>query len=437
MAYFFGLILFFFPSLVFSQSAAVGQVDIAGWIKTAEGTYTKAFGDTKLTLDSPPQGVKATTSLNVNTSKGLVPFEISKTANVDVSKIGKSMGTLARLGGPVGLTLTAATLVCELTTICNQAGQWMMQVAEDPENPNSYPVTDGKWQGNTPATFPTASGVCSDRAFLDLNFGTGFSYDHMEYVQEGVFQCFAFRTSEPEGGSYPGTHAAKLSGCADGYVLSGSTCNKEAATTRPVTPDDWAAKESLMNDDRFIPELIEKGAQVPVSGVPTLTAGGMKQLGLDSVPTKDSSGNVTGRADTTTSIEAVDAGTSDAPGRVIIKETKTTINYDNSNTQISTSTSTSYSNQPQEKEPSQFTISFDTVPEATLPGYSIPNTFASDSWGSGTCPPDFDVNLINASFVIPTQPVCSTAEMINPFVLLFAAIASIYIISGVRSASAT
>lgn len=435
MAYLFGLVLLLLSSFAFSQSAAVGQVDIAGWIKTAEGTYTKAFGDTKLTLESPPQGVKATTSLNVNTSKGLVPFEVSKTANVDVSRIGKSVGSLSRLAGPVGLTLTAASLVCELTTICNQAGQWMMQIAEDPENPNSYPVTDGKWQGNTPSTYPSATAACSARDFLDINYGTDFSHDHMEFIQEGVFQCFGFRTTQPEGGSYPGTYVTKISGCATGYVLSGSDCNKEAATTRPVTNEDWAAKESLMNDDRFIPELIEKGAQVPVSGLPTLTAGGMKQLGLDSVPTKDTSGNVTGRADTTTSIEAVDAGTSDAPGRVIIKETKTTINYDNSNTQISTSTSTSYSNQPQEKEPSQFTISFDTVPEATLPAYIVPNTFASDSWGSGSCPANIPVAISQFAFEIPSQPVCDTAEMINPFVLLLAAIASVYIVSGVRGSS--
>ncbi|MBK9663341.1 MAG: hypothetical protein IPO71_10135 [Nitrosomonas sp.] len=192
----------------------------------------------------------------------------------------------------------------------------------------------------------------------------------------------------------------------------------------------------MLNDQRFVPELNEKGADIP-TGVPTLTPNQKKQLGLDSVPTKDSSGNITGREDTTTEIEAVDAGTSDNPGRVIIKETKTTIKYDTNNTQISSTTNTSYSSQPQEKEPSQFTISFDTVPEATLPSYSVPNTFNSDSWGSGTCPPNIDVSLTNHSFTIPTQPVCDTAEMINPFTLLLASIISVYIIAGVRGGSAT
>ncbi|MDO8334992.1 MAG: virulence factor TspB C-terminal domain-related protein [Nitrosomonas sp.] len=38
---------------------------------------------------------------------------------------------------------------------------------------------------------------------------------------------------------------------------------------------------------------------------------------------------------------------------------------------------------------------------------------------------------------MPTQPVCDTAEMINPFTLLLASIISVYIIAGVRGGSAT
>ncbi|WP_258363831.1 hypothetical protein [Nitrosomonas ureae] len=38
-------------------------------------------------------------------------------------------------------------------------------------------------------------------------------------------------------------------------------------------------------------------------------------------------------------IEAVDAGTTDNPGRVLIKETQTTIKYDIHNNQISSTTS--------------------------------------------------------------------------------------------------
>ncbi|WP_276526994.1 virulence factor TspB C-terminal domain-related protein [Nitrosomonas ureae] len=37
------------------------------------------------------------------------------------------------------------------------------------------------------------------------------------------------------------------------------------------------------------------------------------------------------------------------------------------------------------------------------------------------------------NLVIPTAPVCDTAEKINPLVLLLASIAGVYIVSGVRS----
>jgi hypothetical protein len=211
----------------------------------------------------------------------------------------------------------------------------------------------------------------------------------------------------------------------------------QAASPHAATDSDWSAKKSNLNDYRMTPHLLDAGEAVPTDSVPTLAAGQKRDLGKDVEPTKDSTGNVTGRKETTTAAEVVDNGTADKPGSVIIKETKVTNYYDNSNTLINSETSTSYTNQPTKEEPSPITVSFDTVPEATLQSYSIPNTFASTSWGSGSCPPNIDVTLTNFSFTIPTQPVCDTAEMINPFVLLIASLIGIYIISGVRGGNAT
>lgn len=204
-----------------------------------------------------------------------------------------------------------------------------------------------------------------------------------------------------------------------------------------VQSTDWDGAASKLNDDRVTPHLIEAGKPVPTNPVPTLTPDQKKNLGVDSSPTTDSSGNVTGRKETTTSIEAVDSGSEEKPGGVIIKETKTTINYDNSNNQISTSTSTSYTNQPEPQQLQGFTISFDTVPEATLPTYNVPNTFGSTSWGAGSCPPDIDIPTSKMTITIPTEPICDMAEMINPFVVLICSIISIYIVSGVRGSNAT
>ena len=259
--------------------------------------------------------------------------------------------------------------------------------------------------------------------------------NHSVDLGGGQYACFVRRTSD--GQVFGASNTNRIAGCAPGYTVSGANCVKSGVVPVEATNTDLDNAAPKLNDDRVTPHLIEADEPLPTDSVPTLTPDQKKRLGLDSVPTKDSSGNITGRQDTTTEIEAVDAGTSDNPGRVIIKETKTTINYDNSNTQISSTTSTSYTNQPEPQQPQGFTISFDTVPEATLPTYNVPNTFGSTSWGSGSCPPNIDVPISKMTLHIPTQPVCDTALMIQPFVLLLSTLIGIYIIAGVRGGNAT
>ncbi len=431
------LAIFLFSSSLFA--AEPGEIDLAGWVKNAEGTYTKAFSDSngtsRVTLNNPPTGLSTTSTALVNTSKGVQSFDITKTADVDVSRVGKAMRGLAVLGGPVGLTLTAVSLVCELTTICNQAGQWMMEPAADPSTPNSYPATNGKWTAWNNRYVATPEAGCRDAERISQNVGASppYIYHHIEQVNSTTYKCYA--THNQTGGTFYASNTSSIAGCAPGYTVSGANCVKDGVVPVPVTASDWDSKESLLNDSRFVPELNEKGIALPTSGIPTLNADQKKRLGVDSEPTKDSQGNVTGRQETVTEIEAVDAGTSDKPGKVIIKETITKIQYDNNNTQVSSSTSTSYSSQPQtENKPQTFEIKFDEVPPVELPTHNVQATFTHTSWGNGSCPPDIPIALpySGANFLIPTQPVCSTAEQINPFVLLLASIAGIYIVSGVR-----
>lgn len=441
MAYLYRLIVILIIALPNSgnaQSAPVGAIDLSGWIKSTDGVWSRAFADGNGTRATPTNtAVNSTSTALVQTSKGLQSFDIQKTSTVDLNRIGGAVAKFAKLVGPVGMAIGTVSLICELSNICNVDGIWQASGTDPmPGQPNSYPATDGKWWGWDTTYYATVQAACSDTARITVNAGaTGFVFDHSQQVNATTYQCFVRRTSD--GAIFGASNTYLNPGCANGYTQNGSTCEKNGVTTsHPATDNDWNTKQPLLNDQRFVPELNEKGEDIP-TGIPTLTPGQKKQLGLDSVPTKDSSGNITGREDTTTEIEAVDAGTSDNPGRVIIKETKTTIKYDTNNTQISSTTNTSYSSQPQEKEPPQYTISFDSVPEATLPSYNVPNTFSSDSWGSGNCPPNIDVSLTNHSFTIPTQPVCDTAEMINPFTLLLASIISVYIIAGVRGGSAT
>ncbi len=424
----------FLPSL--ALAAEPGEIDLAGWVKNTDGTYTKAFGDSKVTLTSPPQGIKTTSTATVNTSKGLIPFEISKTANVDVSRVGKAVRGLAVAAGPVGMTLTAVSLVCELSNICNQAGQWMVPGSDPlPGQPNSYPVSDGKWWAWDYRYAATVQAACSDTVRLTQNIGAGSTYDHYEAIDgnPNTFKCYG---KHPNGTVYYASNTGRSSGCADGYTVNGTMCDKTGSTQpHAATSSDWDAKQSLLNDTRFIQELIDKAADVPIDGVPTLTPDQKKRLGVDSVPTKDAQGNVTGREETVTEIEAVDAATTTNPGKVIIKETKTTVRYDTNNTQISTNTSTNYTNQPETTKPTGFEIKFDEIAPATIQNHNVSTTFNADSWGTGTCPPDIEVALSQFTFSIPTNPICTLADMIKPFVLLIASVIGIYIISGVKGAN--
>ncbi len=425
----------------FSCFADPGEIDLAGWIKNEAGTYTKAFSDSsgtsRVTLNSPPTTLSNTSTAMVQTSKGLQSFDITKTADVDVSRVGKVVRGLAVLGGPVGMAITAASLVCELTTICNQAGQWMMEPTASPDNPNSYPTANGKWWGWDTSYYATPEAACKDSARLTMNVGATAVFHHTETIDSTQVKCFATMPAYP-GTIFFASNTTKSAGCAAGYTVSGSNCVKTGVVPQPVTESDWNAKESLLNDARFVPELNEKGLPIPTSGIPTLNADQKKRLGVDSEPTRDTAGNVTGRQETVKEIEAVDAGTSANPGRVIIKETTTTIKYDNNNTQISSNTQTSYSSQPETTKPQTFEIKFDEVPPAELPTHNVQATFSSTSWGEGTCPPDIPISIsyYPVNLVIPTTPVCDTAEMLNPFVLLLASIAGIYIVSGVRSTEA-
>lgn len=329
------------------------------------------------------------------------------------------------------MTLTAVSLVCELTNICNDAGQWIFN------NPYSDPVD---YPSSTPTVgYYIAGGIDGTQSALvslscKLAAGKQLAGPTTTLISETL--CEEKTSAGAFFRNIPVYWYNLGSICPPHYTKTGTTCTlSENVNAGPSTESDWTSKASLLNDDRFVPELISKGESVP-SNVPILPPDQKKGLGLESKPTRDSNGNVTGREDTTTEIEAVDAGTTDNPGRVIIKETQTTIKYDVNNNQINTTTNTSYSSQPQPDKPQQnFEIKFDEVPPAELQTHNVQATLTGNSWGEGTCPPDIpiDISYYPMNLVIPTAPVCDTAEKINPLVLLLASIAGVYIVSGVRS----
>lgn len=419
MAHLYRLTVFFSFLLVPSVSFAivfgngVGEVSLTGFTKQPDGTYARAFPNFDLDLNNPPKGITGKSSLPVSTSKGVFPFEISKTATVDTTKLGSKVAAYAKRVGPLGMGLTAASLLCELTSICEQAGEWIF--------------------GETITEITALS--CANVGSGTITYKSGGFYNKYKLIPKS--QCGG---TVPNGWGIVSSCSPSVHGCAFGDdMIKESAGSPSTQVSEPHTPteSEWLSKQPLLNDDRFTPHLISAGEPVPLSGLPTTPPGQTKIIDQKSVPVRDTAGNVTGRDDSETVIEAVDAATAESPGKVIIKETTITKRYDNNNTLISTSESTNYTAQTQETKPQSFEIKFDEVAPAELQTHTVPNTFSSTSWGGGSCPPNIDVALSNFSFTIPTQPVCDTAEMLNPFVLLLASMIGVYIISGVRGGNAT
>lgn len=439
------LVFLFFPALASAQvwtgtgPAPAGYIDLAGWIKNADGTSSRAFSDGNGTRSIPNNNtVSVTSNALVNTSKGQHLMEINKTAAVDVNRMGAAVAKFAKRVGPVGMAVGTASLICELSDICNIDGIWTVEGTDPlPGQPDVYPATDGKWSGWTQTNgqlnhYSSPQSGCADPQRLAQNIHPTATYERADYFNDTTYKCYGRYLNNV----YYASNTSKGTGCADGYQLIGSDCIKSGVVVaHQATDTDWLNKQPLLNDPRFTPDL-EAGKEEIPTGIPTLTPGQKKELGVESTPTKDPQGNITGREDTITELEPIDAGTADKPGLVIIKETKTTVKYDTNNTQISTTTSTSYSSPPPpDKPPTQFEIKFDGVDPVELPTHNVPNTFASTSWGDGTCPADIDLDLNLGHFVIPTTPICDTAEMLNPFVLALSALFSIYIVAGVRTSN--
>lgn len=128
-----------YPSITFATlGSGVGEVNLAGWIKQTDGTYAKAFTNadgtgSKVTLTSAPKGITTTSTALVQTSKGAIGMDIEKTVNVATSRLGPAVAAFAKKAGPLGMAVTAASLVCELTNICNQAGEWLMKTPGLPD----------------------------------------------------------------------------------------------------------------------------------------------------------------------------------------------------------------------------------------------------------------------------------------------------------------
>lgn len=430
------IVLRAFPLLLLCLSAPAysdifDMSEHSGIIRDSNGNYSQVSANGSVRSLTNSTTLAITEKVNFPTSKGLFSADITRNAVVDLARIGKTVRSVAVATGPVGLTLTAVSLVCELTSICNQAGQWMISPEAAPGSPNSYPSTDGQWWGWGTNYHPTVQAACSDPGRIAAQGGAGFVYDHNEFATADTYRCYIRRLSD--GNVFYASNAYKIVGCAPGYTVSGSNCVKDGVVPRPVTNSDWDSKESLLNDQRFIDPLVTGNHPVPIQA-PSIQTPIKKPISKETTTIKDGAGNTTGTEETTTEAEISDPSSAENPSNNpnLIKISETTIkNTYNLNNQLTNSTTT-VSDGAQKPEPQSIKIEIDDMQDTPLQTYQVPVTFAYDSWGSGSCPADRSVNYHYGSLNLTFQPACDFAVGMQPVILVVAGMIAMFIVSGVR-----
>ncbi len=411
----------------------------SGFIRDSAGNYSHVSSNGTVRSLSSNTALVVKEAPVFQTPKGNFPIEITRTANIDLARVGKSVVKLARGAGTVGVALFAVDLICELANICDQNGVWTSQGNDPlPGQPNSYPATDGKWKawGDRYVSFPEAG--CRDSERITLNVGptSQYVYSHMVQIDANTYQCYAKSTNPLYPGTWYASNTFKAPGCAEGYVISGALCVKQGLTdSHPATQADWDSAEGKLNDGRLVPELESKGQDLPVQD-PQLPSPVEKTIDQKTTTDKDQSGNTTGTTQETTKIKLENPSPAENPTNnpniIKITETTTTIKYDVNNNVINSSTTINNSDTPYPK-PEETKIEFDNSTDSELEKYALPSSFSYTSWGSGQCPADRSVSYHYGTLNLTFEPACQFAEAMQPAILAIAGFLAMFIIAGVRN----
>lgn len=351
------LLLFLFSGL--AQSNIFDMGEHSGFIKDSSGNLYKVNAAGTVSAINTGNTLAVTEKVNIPTSKGFYSSEIVRSAPVEISRLGKTVRTIAAASGPVGLTISAVSLVCELTTICDQAGQWLIGGGDPLVGDQIDPTYSGNWYTSTNVLYPTAQSAADAQCPLSgliapaesIIFAGGVYYNIYCHNSSGGLQL---------------TGAIRLLGSS--YVGS----------PRAPTTADWDTKESLLNDSRFIDPLLEKGSPVPVSS-PQITTPVKVPLGSETKTMKDGTGNVTGTETTITEAEISQPSGSEnptgSPSLIKITENTTVNNYNTSNQLTSSTTTVSSTQTPVQTAQEPITISIDNVPDQELQTYASTRHF--------------------------------------------------------------
>lgn len=416
--------LLFQSGLVFSQSV-FDMGEHSGIIRDSTGNYSKVSANGSVRSLTSNTALALVEKPIIQTSKGALEVTLNRAATVDLSRVGSAVVKYAKFVGPLGMAIGAAQLICDLSDICNSDGVWKIADPGTPDAPSSYSASEGQWFGWDSNYYPTISGACGDQGRLIANIGPGTVYDHSVQLNESTYECYGKRLSDNQ--VFPASNTTRISGCAPGYTLNGSNCEKGSTGSTVATDSDWSAKESALNNSGFVPELFDKGQSIPIT-TPTLTGSPVTvPLGSSTKTLKDGAGNVTGSEVTTDSLSITDGATSENPNRINLTQTTITNNYNTSNVLTSSSTTVT---DPQQPKTDGIEIEIDNMQDQPLEQQAIPGLFTHTSWGSGSCPGDRSVSYHYGTLNLSFQPACDAAIALQPLVVILAGIAALFIISG-------
>lgn len=441
MAYFFPVILFI--SLFFSlnpvYSAVLDSPAHRVFVQDSNGnwkTLRGASGNLSIQSGNLGNSVTQVSRLPIPASNGKTySVDVSRTANVDLLKVGSALGSLARKLSPVGMAIGTAAYICSETNICDIDGLWTIPGALDPNDyPTTTPIqsycTSGSCSGQYDTRAPTPSESCriaAEVAKLWANNRVGSAISDTEcevrYADTNNLLLIA--------------PIAIVPSCPPKYSNTGGQCVlTESNESRTPTTQDWDTAESALNQPASTDHVINNGGDVPVDVTtpPTIDNAPISQpIGSTTSTLYDANNNATGTQTKETTLNVTDGATSNAPNQITYNETTIINNYDLNNNLIDSTVTETSAPPPEPPEIGDIEIEFDSVPENELEEYETPDMEDWTSWGSGSCPPPISINTNHWNGVLDTQPMCDFAEGINPFVLLFAALISAYIVAGIRT----
>lgn len=367
------------------------------------------------TLAYPNAGMSK--EIPVNTSKGgfLVPVE--KTFPVEPSKVGKAAVRFAKLLPPISIGLALYDVICDLSGICNDDGNWG-------KTPTGHSVVENQAHELTGGWIYNGGNIGNTLADA-LNYMTCNAANYCEIIGSTVTETqlvlnyFIYRRSD---GANIGSFSLNKAGFNQSQL-------PPVAQVSP-TEQDWQQAETDLNahPQQTAEALYNSDAPVPVVAS-TQFAPVTQQIAQTSTQTKDSYGNVTGTQVSTTSVKVEDISTT---SNVTYNITETTVitNYNENNEIIDTQTSTSDNQPPKGTNTDELTISFDNVPPSQLeeetPEFNLQTPV---SWGEGTCPADVDLGIYDLK--ISYAPACDAADMLRPIFLLLASVTAMFIVAGV------